>query len=80
MMAERLNLHSRMGLKRDGSTVSQPIFWPAPGRAYTGFGEYNQRELLNRLRCRCACRDQLLKLIDLVLPVFIDIAEDLRAN
>jgi phenylpropionate dioxygenase-like ring-hydroxylating dioxygenase large terminal subunit len=46
MMAERLNLHSRMGLKRDGTTVSQPIEWPAPGRAYTGFGEYNQRALL----------------------------------
>lgn len=46
MMAERLNLNSRMGLKRDGTTVSEPIAWPAPGRAYTGFGEYNQRELL----------------------------------
>jgi hypothetical protein len=46
IMAERLNLHSRMGLKRDGTTVSQPIFWPAPGRAYVGFGEYNQRALL----------------------------------
>lgn len=46
MMAERLNLHSRMGLKRDGTPVSQPISWPAPGRAYVGFGEYNQRDLL----------------------------------
>jgi phthalate 3,4-dioxygenase subunit alpha len=46
LMAERLNLYSRMGLKRDGTTVSEPIAWPAPGRAYTGFGEYNQRELL----------------------------------
>jgi phthalate 3,4-dioxygenase alpha subunit len=45
-MAERLNLHSRMGLTRDGETVSSEIEWPAPGRAYTGFGEYNQRELL----------------------------------
>jgi phthalate 3,4-dioxygenase subunit alpha len=45
-MAARLNLHSRMGLTRDGGTVSEPIDWPAPGRAYTGFGEHNQRRLL----------------------------------
>jgi phenylpropionate dioxygenase-like ring-hydroxylating dioxygenase large terminal subunit len=45
-MAERLKLHSRMGLKRDGSNVSEPIDWPAPGRAFVGFGEWNQRELL----------------------------------
>ncbi len=45
-MAERLNLHSRMGLKRDGSLVSEPIDWPAPGRAFVGFGEWNQRRLL----------------------------------
>jgi phenylpropionate dioxygenase-like ring-hydroxylating dioxygenase large terminal subunit len=47
MMAERLNLHSRMGLLRDDETVTSPIDWPAPGRAFTGFGEYNQRELLS---------------------------------
>jgi hypothetical protein len=47
-MAERLNLHNRMGLLRDGRTVSEPIDWPAPGRAYTGFGEFNQRELLSQ--------------------------------
>jgi phenylpropionate dioxygenase-like ring-hydroxylating dioxygenase large terminal subunit len=46
-MARRLNLHSRMGVKRDGSLVSEPIDWPAPGRAFVGFGEWNQRELLN---------------------------------
>ena len=45
-MAERLNLHNRMGLTRDGGTVTAPIDWPAPGRAYKGFGEYNQRALL----------------------------------
>ena len=45
-MAERLNLHSRMGLTRDGDTVTSPIDWPAPGRAFRGFGEYNQRDLL----------------------------------
>jgi len=44
--AARLNLHSRMGMLRDGRTVTEPITWPAPGRAYTGFGEYNQRDLL----------------------------------
>lgn len=46
-MAERLNLNSRMGLTREGGTVTDPIDWPAPGRAFTGFGEYNQRELLS---------------------------------
>lgn len=45
-MARRLNLHSRMGLLRDGETVTPPIDWPAPGRAFVGFGEFNQRELL----------------------------------
>ena len=45
-MAELLYLHSRMGLRRDGTTVSDPLDWPAPGRAYKGFGEYNQRDLL----------------------------------
>ncbi len=46
-MARRLNLHSRMGLTRTGETVTPPVDWPGPGRAYTGFGEFNQRELLN---------------------------------
>jgi phenylpropionate dioxygenase-like ring-hydroxylating dioxygenase large terminal subunit len=47
-MAERLNLHSRMGLLHDDTTVVPPLEdWPAPGRAYVGFGEYNQRSLLN---------------------------------
>lgn len=44
--AKRLNLHSRMGLLRDGADVSPPIDWPAPGRAYVGFSEHNQRALL----------------------------------
>jgi phthalate 3,4-dioxygenase alpha subunit len=47
MMARRLNLHSRMGLTRDGATVTPPIDWPGPGRAFTGFGEYNQRDFLS---------------------------------
>lgn len=45
--ARRLNLHSRMGLLKDGSDVSPKIDWPAPGRAYTGFSEHNQRALLS---------------------------------
>jgi phenylpropionate dioxygenase-like ring-hydroxylating dioxygenase large terminal subunit len=47
--AQRLLLNSRMGLALDGSTLKEPIAgWPAPGRAFTGFGEYNQRELLRQ--------------------------------
>jgi phenylpropionate dioxygenase-like ring-hydroxylating dioxygenase large terminal subunit len=48
-LAQRLLLNSRMGLASDGSTLKEPIAgWPAPGRAFTGFGEYNQRELLRQ--------------------------------
>ncbi len=50
-MARRLLLNSRMGIKEDGSEVI-PALTPAqfhgPGIAHTGYGEYNQRELLNR--------------------------------
>lgn len=46
-MAERLNLFNRMGLRRDGSPVSPEIPWPGPGRAFVGFSEHNQRDLLN---------------------------------
>lgn len=45
--AKRHNLFNRMGLKRDGDFVSPPIDWPAPGRAFTGFNEHNQRALLS---------------------------------
>jgi len=46
-MAERLNLHGRMGLDRDGEPLTPPLAsWPAPGRAFVGFGEHNQRQLL----------------------------------
>ena len=45
--AQRLNLFNRMGLTREGEDVSPQIEWPAPGRAYTGFNEHNQRALLN---------------------------------
>lgn len=44
--AQRHNLYNRMGLTRDGADVSPEIAWPAPGRAYTGFSEHNQRALL----------------------------------
>jgi phthalate 3,4-dioxygenase alpha subunit len=47
-LARRLKLNSRMGLDRDGQTLHDPIAnWPAPGQAFTGFGEYNQRSILN---------------------------------
>ena len=58
LMADRLNLNSRMGLKRDGSPVNEPIDWPAPGRAYQGFGEYNQRDLLG-LWCNLMSKDDI---------------------
>jgi phenylpropionate dioxygenase-like ring-hydroxylating dioxygenase large terminal subunit len=45
--AQRVQLNSRMGLGPDGATIREPLSdWPAPGRAFTGFGEFNQRELL----------------------------------
>jgi phenylpropionate dioxygenase-like ring-hydroxylating dioxygenase large terminal subunit len=50
-MARRLLLNSRMGILEDGSEVVPaltPEQWHGPGRARTGYGEYNQRELLNR--------------------------------
>jgi phenylpropionate dioxygenase-like ring-hydroxylating dioxygenase large terminal subunit len=46
-MAQRMLLNSRMGLARDGSLLREPLAnWPGPGRAFVGFGEYNQREVL----------------------------------
>jgi phenylpropionate dioxygenase-like ring-hydroxylating dioxygenase large terminal subunit len=50
-MARRLLLNSRMGIKEDGSEVIPqltPAQFHGPGVAHTGYGEYNQRELLNR--------------------------------
>lgn len=47
--ARTIALNSRMGLAPDGGTMREPIAdWPGPGRAFTGFGEYNQRALLQR--------------------------------
>ena len=46
-LAKRLNLISTMGLDKEGKIRSKPLEnWPGPGRAFTGFGEYNQRSLL----------------------------------
>jgi hypothetical protein len=48
-LAQRILLNSRMGLRADGGTLREPIAnWVGPGRAFTGFGEYNQRELLRQ--------------------------------
>jgi phenylpropionate dioxygenase-like ring-hydroxylating dioxygenase large terminal subunit len=50
-MARRLLLNGRMGMLPDGSEVVPaltPDQFSGPGTAYVGYGEYNQRELLNR--------------------------------
>jgi phenylpropionate dioxygenase-like ring-hydroxylating dioxygenase large terminal subunit len=50
-MARRLLLNSRMGLLEDGSHVVPALTgeqFAGPGEAYVGYGEYNQRHLLNR--------------------------------
>jgi phenylpropionate dioxygenase-like ring-hydroxylating dioxygenase large terminal subunit len=46
-MARQLRLNSRMGMDRAGATLRPRVEgWPAPGEAYTGFGEQNQRGIL----------------------------------
>jgi hypothetical protein len=50
-MARRLLLNSRMGLLEDGTEVVAaltPDQFAGPGEAHTGYGEYNQRHMLNR--------------------------------
>jgi hypothetical protein len=50
-MARRLLLNSRMGLLEDGSEVVPALTrdqFAGPGEAHVGYGEYNQRHLLNR--------------------------------
>ncbi len=48
-LAAQVSLDSTMGLDPDGGTLHEPLTgWPGPGRAFTGYGEYNQRELLRR--------------------------------
>lgn len=45
-LAQRLSLHSRMGLDPEGHQLNTPVEgWPGPGIAFTGFGEYNQRHI-----------------------------------
>ena len=47
-MARRLKLNSRMGLLMDGRPVVEPLTgWSGPGRAWQGYGEYNQRAWLS---------------------------------
>ena len=50
-MARRLLLNSRMGLLDDGTEVVPALTradYAGPGEARVGYGEYNQRHLLNR--------------------------------
>lgn len=50
-MARRLLLNGRMGLLEDGTDVVpalDPEQFQGPGVAHVGYGEYNQREFLNR--------------------------------
>jgi hypothetical protein len=50
-MARRLLLNSRMGILDDDSEVAPALAddqFHGPGRAHTGYSEYNQRELLAR--------------------------------
>ncbi|WOP17418.1 aromatic ring-hydroxylating dioxygenase subunit alpha [Raineyella sp. LH-20] len=49
-MARRLHLNGRMGIKMDGSEVVAPLGpdkWAGPGVSHVGYGEYNQRHLLD---------------------------------
>jgi hypothetical protein len=49
-MAKRLLLNSRMGMLKDNSPVVPPLTpeeFAGPGVAHVGYGEYNQRHLLN---------------------------------
>jgi hypothetical protein len=50
-MARRLLLNGRMGLLEDDTEVVPaltPEQFHGPGVAHTGYGEFNQREMLNR--------------------------------
>jgi phenylpropionate dioxygenase-like ring-hydroxylating dioxygenase large terminal subunit len=49
-MARRLRLNGRMGMLSDGSPVVEALTteqFAGPGTAHPGYGEYNQRHLLN---------------------------------
>jgi len=46
--ARQIRLHNRMGLAHDGGLLRPPLAgWPGPGQAFQGFGEFNQRALLD---------------------------------
>ena len=55
-MARRLRLNSRMGLTAAGQPVRPPMpDFAGPGRAYQGFGEFDQRHWL---ACGASWRSQ----------------------
>jgi phenylpropionate dioxygenase-like ring-hydroxylating dioxygenase large terminal subunit len=46
-LAKQMRLNSRMGLDNQDRPIQPRLeSWPAPGEAYTGFGEQNQRSIL----------------------------------
>jgi phenylpropionate dioxygenase-like ring-hydroxylating dioxygenase large terminal subunit len=46
-LGSTVQLDSTMGMAREqDGTAPRPATWPAPGAAYVGYGEYNQRALL----------------------------------
>ncbi|WP_243722973.1 aromatic ring-hydroxylating dioxygenase subunit alpha [Actinomadura sp. 7K507] len=50
-MAQRLLLNGRMGMLPDGSAIAPALGgdeWAGPGESRIGYGEYNQRHLMNR--------------------------------
>jgi phenylpropionate dioxygenase-like ring-hydroxylating dioxygenase large terminal subunit len=47
--AATVGLDSTMGMAPGGGTLRPPLAdWPGPGEAHVGYGEYNQRRLLER--------------------------------
>lgn len=50
-MARSLRLQNHMGLDAHDKPLREPLAdWPGPGQAFQGFGEYNQRALLDLWR------------------------------
>jgi hypothetical protein len=48
-LSAQTELNSTMGMVEGGGYLREPLAeWPGPGRAFVGYGEYNQRELLGR--------------------------------
>lgn len=48
-LGSQVTLDSTMGMAPGGGTLRQQVpGWPGPGRAYVGYGEYNQRELIGK--------------------------------